>query len=135
MSEEETETVNYREEVLRLVAEGKIKQTNKYIEKASDETLEKIYKNYLAKQLDETNEHIADTLIKQLSELMTSLELVEDSESLKKELENNELFKRDVKNLLGHVTPYIPYIGLACGGICLVKYIMKRRKPEGDSNE
>ena len=42
MSEEET--VNYKEEVLRLVAEGKIKQTNKYIEKASDETLEKNYK-------------------------------------------------------------------------------------------
>ena len=77
MSEEEVEkTVKYREEVLRLVAEGKIKQTNKFVEKASDETLEKIYKNYLAKQLDETNEHIADTLIKQLSELMASLELV-----------------------------------------------------------
>ena len=61
MSEEET--VNYREEVLRLVAQGKIKQTTKYVEKASDETLEKIYKNYLTKQLDETNEHIADTLM------------------------------------------------------------------------
>ena len=39
---EETQEVNYKEEVLRLVAEGKIKQTNKYIEKAPDETLEKI---------------------------------------------------------------------------------------------
>ena len=123
---EETQEVNYREEVLRLIAEGKIKQTTKYVEKASDETLEKIYKSYLAKQLDETNEHIADTLIKQLSELMTSLELVEDGESLEKELENNELFKRDVKNNLCYVTPYIPFIGLACGGICLAKYIIKK---------
>ena len=62
---EETQEVNYREEFLRLVTEGKIKQTNKYIEKTSDETLEKIYKSYLAKQLDETNEYVADTLIKQ----------------------------------------------------------------------
>ena len=79
---EEGETVNYREEVLRLAAEGKIKQTVKYVEKASDETVENIYKNYLAKQLYKTNDHIADTLIKQLSELMTSLELVDDGKSL-----------------------------------------------------
>ena len=123
------ETVNYKEEVLRLVAEGKIKQTNKYIEKASDETLEKIYKSYLAKQLDETDEYVADTLIKQFSELATFLELVGDPILLREELENNELFKKDVKNILGYVTPYIPFIGLACGGICLVKYMMKRIQP------
>ena len=93
MSEEETETVNYREEVLKLVAEGKIKQTNKYIEKASDKTLEKIYKSYLAKQLDKTNEHITDTLVKQFSELMTSLELVNDGESLKKSLKTTNFSK------------------------------------------
>ena len=131
MSEEE-ETVNYREEVLRLVAEGKIKHTAKYVEKASDETVEKIYKNYLAiaKQLDETNDHIADTFIKQLSELMTSLELVDDGESLEKDLENNELFKRDVKNILCYITPYIPFVGLVCGGICLEKHMMRRRQPK-----
>ena len=95
MSEEEVETtVNYREEVLRLVGEGNIRHTNKFVEKASDETLEKIYKNYLAKQLDETNEHVTDTLIKPLSELMTSLELIDDGESLKKDLGDNELFKK-----------------------------------------
>ena len=135
MSEEEVETINYREEVLRLVTEGKIKQTNKFIEKAFDETLEKIYKKYLAKQLDETNEHIADTLIKQLSELMTSLELVDDGESLEKDLESNELFKRDVKNILSYVTPNIPLIGLVCGVICLGKHVMKRKKPEEPKDE
>ena len=130
MSEEET-TINYREEVLRLVGEGKIRRTNKFVEKASDETLEKIYKDYLAKQLDETNEHIVDTLIKQLSELMTSLELVnvDDGESFRKDLGNNELFRRDVKNALSYVTPYIPFVGLVCGGICIAKYVMKK-KPE-----
>ena len=123
----ETDSVNYREEILRLVAEGKIKHTTKYVEKASDETLEKIYKNYVAKQLDETNDHIANTLIKQLSELLTSLELVEDGGDLKGELEGNEIFKRDVKNILCYVTPYIPLIGLACGGICLGKHILQKR--------
>ena len=116
--------------MLRLVAEGKIKHTAKHVEKASDEAVEKIYKNYLAKQLDKTNDHIADTLIKQLSELMTSLELVDDGESLEKDLENNELFKRDEKNILCHITPYIPFVGLMCGGICLGKHVMRRRQPK-----
>ena len=61
----ETEEVNYREEILRLVLEGKIKHAMKYVEKASDETLEKIYKSYVAKILDEPNEQITNTLIKQ----------------------------------------------------------------------
>ena len=123
----ETDTVNYREEILRLIAEGKIKHTTKYVEKASDETLEKIYKGYIAKQLDETNEQITSTLISQLSERLTSLELVKDGEDLKGELEGNEIFKRDVKNILCYVTPYIPLIGLVCGGICLGKHILRKR--------
>ena len=41
MSEGEQE-VNYREEVLTFVAEGKVKHTAKYVEKAPDETMEKI---------------------------------------------------------------------------------------------
>ena len=127
MSEEEGETVSYREEVLRLVAEGKIKHTTKYVERASDETVEKIYKNYLMKQLDENNDYIVDTLIKQLSELMTSLELVDDGEFLGKNLENNELFKRDEKNIPCYITPYISFVGLVCGGICLGKHVMKKR--------
>ena len=69
-------------------------------------------------------------LIKQLSELMTSLELVnvDDRESFKKDLGDNELFKRDVKNALSYVTPYIPFVGLVCGGICIAKYVMKRKR-------
>ena len=133
MSEEqETTTINYREEVFRLVNEGKIKRTAKYVEKATDETLEKIYKNYLAKQLDETNEHVADTLIRQISELMTQLDLVDvnDKESLKKDLGDSDLFKRDVKNVLSYVTPYYPFVGLICGGICITKYVIRKKTEE-----
>ena len=129
----ETDEVNYREEILRLVAEGKIKHTTKYVEKTSDETLEKIYKAYINRQLDKTNEQITKTLINQLSELLTSLEMIERSEELKDDLGSNELFKRDVKNILSYVTPYVPLIGLACGAICLGKHILKKSaKREGE---
>ena len=79
MSEEE---LNYREEVLRLVAEKKIRHTTKYVEKSSDEIVEKIYKDYITKQLDDTNELITNTLVKQISDLMRHLELFENDDSL-----------------------------------------------------
>ena len=66
--------------------------------------------------MDETNEQITNTLIKQLSDLMVSLELVEDGSDLEGDLEGNELFKRDGKNMLSYITPYIPLVGLVCGG-------------------
>ena len=68
----------------------------KYVEKDSDETLE------AQKLRCKTIGHIINTLINQLSELLTSLELVERSEELR-----DELFKRDVKNILSYVTPYV----------------------------
>ena len=51
MSDDYQETANYREEVLKLINEGRIKHTVKWAENASDETLGKIYKNYPTKQL------------------------------------------------------------------------------------
>ena len=108
----EEENVNYRDELLRLVAEGKIRHTTKYVGKASDETVEKIYKNYMAKQMDETNEVVTNTLVKQISDLMIYLELVENDNSLERDLDNNEPFKKDVKEFVGMITPYIPYVGL-----------------------
>ena len=78
----------------------------------------------------ETNDHITDTLIKQLSELMTTLDHVEDGADLEKNLKKLELFRRDVKNILSYFTPNIPFVGLVCGGICLGKHVMRRRQPK-----
>ena len=74
-------------------------------------------------------------LIKQLSGLMTTLELVEDGANWKKDLENNELFKRDVKNILSYVTPYIPFVGLVCGAICLWRHVIKKSAERREKEE
>ena len=84
--ENDNTTLNYREEVIKLINEGKIKHTVKWAEKASDEKIEKTYANYLTSQLDETNELIADTLITQFSGLMESLDLVDDDAALREDL-------------------------------------------------
>ena len=131
MSEEQD--VNYRDEVLRLVAEGKIRHTTKYVGKASDETVEKIYKNYMAKQMDETNEVVTNTVVKQITDLMIYLELVENDDSLEKDLDNNEPFKKDVKEFVGLIAPYILYIGLVCGGICIGKHVCKKRSKKNET--
>lgn len=61
--------------------------------------------------------------------------MIEKSEDLQEDLQSNELFKRDVKNTLSYVTPYIPLIGLACGAICLGKHIMRNKKPRDEQSE
>lgn len=128
--ENDNTTVNYREEVLKLINEGRIKHTVKWAEKASDDKLEKTYANYLASQLDETNEDITDTLVTQFSGLMRNLDLVDDDVALRKDLDEIKICKRDVKKIVGYVTPYIPLIGLVCGGVCVTSHVMKKSKSE-----
>ena len=64
---------------------------------------------------------------------MVSLELVEDGPDLEGDLKGNEFFKRYVKDMLCYVTPYIPLVGLVCGGICLGKHMMKKRMNQQES--
>ena len=55
------------------------------------------------------------------------MEMVENKEDLKKDLKEKELFKRDAKGILSYVTPYIPWIGLACGAIYIGKHILRKK--------
>ena len=63
------------------------------------------------------------------------MELIEDGKKLENELGNNELFKRDVKTVLSYVTPYVPLMGLACGGICIGRHVMKKRASDVKEEE
>ena len=127
----EDEQTIYREELLRLVAEKKIKHTAKYIENATEETLKKIYEDYQSKELDEVNEKVTDVLITKFSELMVKLDLVKDNVSLEDDLGKNELFKRDVKRMIGYLTPYVPLVGLVSGGITVGAHVAdKKLNPE-----
>ena len=110
------EEEGYKEELLRLVAEKK-KHTAKYIENATDEVLKKIYEDYQRQELDEVNEKVTGVIITKLSELTVNLDLVKDNVSLEDDLAKNELFKRDIKRIIGYLTPYVPMVGLISGGI------------------
>ena len=117
------EEPTYKEELLRLVAQKKIKHTAKYIGNATDEVLKKIYEDYQRQELDEVNEKVTGVLITKLSELMVNLDLVKDNVSLEDDLAKNELFKRDVKRIIGYLTPYVPMVGLISGGITVGAHV------------
>ena len=87
----------------------------------------------MTKQMDETDEvvtNLTNTLVKKISDWMIYLELVENDDSLEKDLDNNKPFKKDVKEFVGLITPYIPYVGLVCGGISIEKHVCKKRSKE-----
>ena len=123
----ETPNANLREELLSLSEKGEIKQTEKYIRKASQDTLVKIKKGYERKQLDAANEFISENLISKFSDLKKNLELVDDSEEMEKELADNQMLKKDIKNLVGYMTPFLPYIGLFCGGVVIAKHVINKK--------
>ncbi|CAB4000151.1 Hypothetical predicted protein [Paramuricea clavata] len=116
-----------REKVLKLVDAGEIKYTSKYIKKASERTLENIYKDYKRQRLENTNSQLADVIITKFSELMEALDAVKDAEGMKKELEENDLLRKDIKNLVGYVTPYISLTGILSGGITVEKHVISTK--------
>ncbi len=124
-----------RAELITLAEKGEIKQGVAYIKKASHSALEKIKGDYERKQLEETNEYISETLMGKLSEFMEATNMIDDAKSMEEELVHNKMVKRDLKNILGHITPYIPLIGLVCGVTIVGKHVYNKKPAEPEPTE
>ena len=121
--------------MLSLSEKGKIKYAPKYIQKANQDTLEKIKKRYVRKQLEITNEFISNMVISKFANSLEQFKLIESSSELGQELNENELFKEEVKKLVEELTPHIPRIGLACGGLTVFKHMMNKRRNACDNEQ
>ena len=119
-----------RSELITLAEKGEIKQSVAYIKKASHSVLEKIKVEYERKQLEETNEYLSETLMEKLSEFMEGANMIDDAKNMEEELLHNKMVKRDLRNILGYVTPYIPLIGLVCGISIVGKHMYNRKTEE-----
>ncbi len=106
-----------------------------YIKKASQGALEKIKGDYERKQLEETNDYLSETLMGKLSEFMEATNMIDDAKSMEEELVHNKMVKRDLKNILGHITPYIPLIGLVCGVTIVGKHVYNKKPTESEPAE
>ena len=127
--EKPSDLQSLRGELITLAEKGEIKQSVAYIKKANHSALEKIKAEYERNQLQETNEYLSETLMEKLSEFMEGANIIDDAKSMEEELLHNKMVKRDLKNILGYVTPYIPLIGLVCRTSIMVKHIYKRTNP------
>ncbi len=119
-----------RAELITLAEKHEIKHSVNYIKKASQSVLEKIKEDYERKELEETNDYLSETLMGKLSEFMESADMIDDAKSLEEELARNKMVKRDLKNILGHITPYIPLIGLVCGVTIVGKHMYNKKPTE-----
>jgi predicted house-cleaning noncanonical NTP pyrophosphatase (MazG superfamily) len=123
-------------EMISLAEKHEIKQGVAYIKKASYTALEKVKGEYEKKQLEETNEYLSETLMEKLSEFMEGLNMIDDAKIMEKELLHNKMVKKDLKNILGHVTPYIPLIGLVCGISIIGRHMYnKKTQPTKDRQQ
>lgn len=116
-----------RMELIRLSEEGEISQSVKYIKKASDKVVTKIYSEYEHKQMDNTCTQLTDTLITKFSELMGELNVVDKDGGLTSELRNDKLLQCNVKSAVRFIIPFIPFIGLVSGGVTLGQHVAKHR--------
>ena len=124
-----------RAELITLAEKHEIKHSVAYIKKASQGALEKIKGDYERKQLEETNDYLSETLMGKLSEFMEATNMIDDAKSMEEELVHNKMIKRDLKNILGYVTPYIPLIGLVCGVTIVGKHVYNKKPAEPEPAE
>ncbi len=108
VADDASATQSLRSELITLAEKHEIKHSVAYIKKASHSALEKIRGEYERKQLEETNEYLTETFMGKLSEFMEGDNMIDDAKSMEEELVHNKMVKRDLKNILGYVTPYIP---------------------------
>ena len=126
-----------RDELIQLSEEGKIKHKKKFLKEANDEMIKRISKEYVAKQLEATNDQVANMIVDKFSDLLEQTDMVENDCGLKEKLSENKLFRNDLKSFVGSVTPYVPYIGLVSGLITVAGYVVykKLRSSENENEE
>ena len=129
-----TKTDDLREKLISLAEKGKINYSVKYIQKANRDAMEKIKIKYDRKITEKSSKMVSELLVSKLSDILEKTDLIDSSSELKKELDENELFKEELNELVNdQLMPLIPQIGLLSGGATVVEKIIKKRV--GKQNE
>ena len=126
-----------REKLISLAEKGKINYSPKYIQKANRDALEKIKIKYDRKNTEKSSKMVSNLIVSKLSDLLEKTNLIDSSSELKHELDENELFKEELDELVNdQLMPLIPQIGLVSGGATVVEHIIKKRVgKQGEMNE
>ena len=124
---EQKDIARKRNELLLLSEDGEISQSVAQLKKASGKQVLRIYTEYKRQQEEKANAFLTDLLVSKFADLLGGLDAIESSEELEKDLLKDKLLRRDVKNIIGWVTPFLPYLGLLSGGITVGKHVVKKK--------
>ena len=80
---------------------------------------------------------VSNLIVSKLSDILEKTNLIDSSSELKQELDENEMFKEELNELVNdELMPLIPKIGLISGGVTVVEKIIKKRMgKQGEMNE
>jgi hypothetical protein len=97
----------------------------------------KIRREYIVAQREKANVVLAEALIEKFSDLMEAISMVDSGNELREELNQDKLFKSDVKSVVAKLSPYIPYeyLGIVSGGVTTVKHVYRRTPEQPPSGE
>jgi hypothetical protein len=132
---ENTEIEDSRAELIRLSNAGEIKQSESYLKKASGKVIMKVGREYITAQREKANVVLAEALIEKFSDLMEAISMVDSGNELREELNQDKLFKSDVKSIVAKLSPYIPYLGIVSGGVTTVKHVYRKTPEQPPSEE
>ena len=132
---ENTGIEDYRAELIRLSNAGEITQSEKYLRKVSEKVIMKVRKDYIVAQREKANAVLAEALIEKFSNLMEAINMVDSGEELRTELNQDKLFRSDVKSVVAKLSPYVPYLGIVSGGVTTVKHVYQRAPEQPPSGE
>ena len=124
-----------RMKMIQLSEIGEVSQSVKYIKKASDKVICKLYAEYLYREQDKTNAVLADTIIVKFADLLEMLNTVPSAKDLAMELKEDKLLQGNVKSAITFIAPFIPFIGLVTGGATVGKHVMKKRNEQSDQSQ
>ena len=129
-SPQEVKVDQKRMKMIQLSEIGEVSQSVKYIKKASDKVICKLYAEYIYKEQDKTNAVLADTLIVKFADLLEMLNTVPSAKDLALELKEDKLLQGNVKTAINFIAPFIPFIGLVTGGATVGKHVMKKQNEQ-----
>ena len=134
-SPQEAKVDQKRMRMIQLSEVGEVSQSVKYIKKASDKVICKLYAEYLYREQDKTNAVLADTLIVKFADLLEMLNTVPSAKDLALELKEDKLLQGNVKTAITFIAPFIPFIGLVTGGATVGKHVMKKQNEAKQASE
>ena len=77
--------------------------------------------------MEDTYDFLTDLSISFFAKSLGGFDAIESPDALFKELEKNELLKRNVKLIVSFFTPIIPELGFILGGITTAKHIYNHK--------